>query len=116
MRTKRGYVRRRRANRVLKAARGYRGGRSKLFRSAKETLRRAWWYGRAHRRDKKGDFRRLWIARINAAARMRGMSYSRFMQGLKRASVELNRKVLANLALTDGKAFDELVGLAQSSL
>ena len=116
MRTKRGYVRRRRANRVLKAARGYRGGRSKLFRSAKETLRRAWWYGRAHRRDKKGDFRRLWIARINAATRMRGMSYSRFMQGLRKASVELNRKVLANLALTDDRAFDELVGLARSSL
>jgi large subunit ribosomal protein L20 len=109
-------VRRRRANRVLKAARGYRGGRSKLFRSAKETLRRAWWYGRAHRRDKKGDFRRLWIARINAATRMRGMSYSRFMQGLKKASIELNRKVLANLALTDDKAFDELVGLARASL
>lgn len=116
MRTKRGYVRRRRANRLLKAARGYRGGRSKLFRPAKETLRRAWWYGRAHRRDKKGDFRRLWIARINAAARMRGMNYSRFMAGLKKASIELNRKVLANLALTDEKVFDELVGLAQSSL
>jgi large subunit ribosomal protein L20 len=116
MRTTRGYVRRRRANRILKAARGYRGGRSKLFRSAKETLRRAWWYGRAHRRDKKGDFRRLWIARINAAARMRGMSYSQFMAGLKKASIQLNRKVLANIALTDEEAFDKLVGAAQGAL
>lgn len=116
MRTSRGYVRRRRANRLLKAAKGYRGSRSKLFRAAKETLRRAWWYGRAHRRDKKGIFRKLWIARINAATRMRGMSYSRFMAGLKRASIELNRKVLANIALTDEKAFDDLVAAAQAAL
>jgi large subunit ribosomal protein L20 len=101
---------------VLKAARGYRGGRSKLFRPAKETLRRAWWYGRVHRRDKKGDFRRLWIARINAAARMRGLNYSRFMGGLKKANVELNRKVLANLALTDEPAFDRLTELAREAL
>ncbi|MHC4481432.1 MAG: 50S ribosomal protein L20 [Planctomycetota bacterium] len=116
MRTTRGYTRRRRTKRVLKAARGYRGGRSKLFRSAKETLRRAWWYGRRHRREKKRDFRRLWISRINAAARMRGLPYSRFMNGLRRANVALNRKVLANLALTDARAFDELAEMARKSL
>jgi len=116
MRTTRGFVRRRRVNRVLKAARGYRGGRSKLFRSAKETLRRAWWYGRVHRRDKKGDFRRLWITRISAATRMRGMSYSQFMGGLSKASIELNRKLLANLALTDPAAFDELVTMAKQAV
>ena len=115
MRTTRGYTRKRRVKRVLKAARGYRGGRSKLFRSAKETLRRAWWYGRAHRRDKKGNFRRLWIARINAAARMRGINYSLFIAGLKRHNVALNRKVLANLALTDTAAFDQLADLARQT-
>lgn len=116
MRTKTGTVRRRRAKRILKAARGYRGGRSKLVRSAKETLRRAWWYSRIHRRAKKRDFRRLWITRINAATRMRGISYSRFMAGLKRADVALNRKVLANFALTDARAFDHLVELAKQAL
>lgn len=115
MRTRRGYTRRRRVNRILRAARGYRGARGKQFRSAKETLRRAWWFGRAHRRDKKGDFRRLWIARINAATRMRGISYSRFIAGLKKANVALNRKVLANLALTDTQVFDELVDLARQA-
>ena len=101
---------------MLKAAKGYYGARSKVFRSAKETLRRAWWYGRAHRRKKTGEFRRLWIVRINAATRMRGLRYSRFMAGLKRANVELNRKVLANLALTDEGAFDELVQMARAAL
>ena len=113
MRTTRGSVRRRRANRILKAARGYRGARSKLFKSAKETLRRAWWYGRVHRRQKKGNFRRLWITRIIAATRMRGVSYSQFMGGLKKANVELNRKALANLALTDSGAFGQLVAMAR---
>ena len=115
MRTKRGVVRKRRVKRMLKNAKGYRGARSKLYRSAKETVRRAWWYGRAHRRKKTGEFRRLWITRINAAARMRGMSYSRFIGGLKKADIELNRKVLANLALTDPAAFDKLVEMAQSA-
>ena len=109
MRTTRGYARRRRVNRMLKAAKGYMGGRSKLFKSAKETVRRAWWYARAHRRKRKRDFRRLWITRISAASRMRGVSYSRLMAGLRKADIVLNRKVLANLALTDTKAFDELV-------
>lgn len=116
MRTKRGNTRRRRVKRLLKQARGYRGARSKLYRSAKETLRRAWWYSRMHRRRKKRDFRKLWITRINAAARMRGSTYSRFMGGLKKADVELNRKVLANLALTDSGTFDRLVEVAQDAL
>ncbi|MFO7955792.1 MAG: 50S ribosomal protein L20 [Candidatus Brocadiia bacterium] len=116
MRTKRGNTRRRRVKRLLKQARGYRGARSKLYRSAKETLRRAWWYSRMHRRRKKRDFRKLWITRINAAARMRGSTYSRFMGGLKKADVELNRKVLANLALTDSGTFDRLVEMAQDAL
>ena len=116
MRTTRGFVRNRRVKRVLKAARGYRGARSKLFRSAKETLRRAWWYGRAHRRKKTGEFRRLWIVRINAAARLRGMSYSRLVGGLKKAGIELNRKVLADLALTDEAAFTQIVDMAKAAL
>lgn len=116
MRTKTGFVRRRRANRLHRAAKGYRGSRRTLLRVVKETVRRAWWYSRTDRRAKKRDLRRLWIARINAAARMRGINYSRFMAGLKRANVELNRKVLANLALTDEHAFDQLVGLAREAL
>jgi len=116
MRTKGGYARRRRVNRLLKAAKGYRGARSKLYRAAKETVRRALWYGRRDRRRKKREFRRLWITRISAATRMRGLSYSRFMAGLKKANVELDRKVLANLALTDTGAFDKLVDTARQAL
>lgn len=116
MRTRSGKVRNRRGNRLLKAAKGYRGARSKLYRPAKETVRRAWWFARRDRRRKKRDFRRLWITRINAAARMRDMSYSRFMGGLKKAGIELDRKILANLALTDEEAFDRLVEAAQTAL
>jgi len=115
MRTRRSFVRRRRVNRLLKAASGYRGGRGKLYRPAKETVRRAMWYGRRDRRAKKRDFRQLWIARINAATRMRGITYSRFMCGLKKANVGLNRKLLANLALTDTRAFDELAEMAKQT-
>jgi large subunit ribosomal protein L20 len=113
MRTRRGFTRRRRVNRLLKDAKGYFGGRGKLYRPAKETVRRAQWYGRRDRRAKKRDYRTLWIARINAASRMRGISYSRFMSGLRKANVALNRKLLANLALTDTRAFDELAELAK---
>ena len=116
MRTKRGYVRRRRVNRVLDAARGYVGGRSKLFKTAKEAVRRAWWYARAHRRRNKSNFRSLWITRISAASRMRGVSYSHFMAGLRKADIQLNRKVLANLALTDTQAFDELIKKAAQAV
>jgi len=116
MRTKTGVPRRKRRKRLLKAARGFRGARGKLYRTAKETLMRAWRYGRIHRRKKKGDFRRLWITRISAAARMRGLSYSSLMNGLKKANVELNRKVLAELALNDPDAFDRVVELAHKEL
>lgn len=102
--------------RLLKAAKGYRGARGKLFRTAKETVRRAMWYSRIHRRRKKRDFRALWITRISAAARLRGLSYSKLMGGLKKANVALNRKVLANLALTDANAFDQLAELAREAL
>ena len=101
---------------MLKAARGYRGGRSKLFRPAKETLRRAWWYGRAHRRKKTGDFRSLWITRINAAARLNGSSYSQLMAGLSRAGVDIDRKILADLAVHDGAAFGRLVDVAKGAV
>lgn len=116
MRTTKGAARRKKKKRVMKAARGYKGGRSKLYRQAKESLMRAWRYGWVHRRQKKRDFRRLWITRINAAARMRGMNYSRLMGGLKKANVELNRKVLADLALNDPPAFDRLVEMARENL
>lgn len=116
MRTKTGHVRSRRHKRVLKQARGYRGARHRTYHAARETLRRAMWYSRLGRRQKKRDFRRLWITRINAAARMRGISYSSLMGGLNRADVALNRKVLANLALTDEPAFDRLVETAREAL
>lgn len=100
----------------MKAARGYWGGRSRSFRPAKETLVRAWRFATIHRRLRKRDFRRLWILRINAAARMRAIKYSRFIHGLKRANVGLNRKILADLAITDPGAFDQLVEVAQNAL
>ena len=87
-----------------------------MYRAAKETVRRAWRFGWVSRRQKKRDFRSLWITRLTAAARMRGLSYSRFMLGLKRADVTLNRKVLSDLAISDPAAFDRIVELAQSQL
>ena len=116
MRTTRGFKRKRRVKRLLRAAKGYVGGRSKLFRAAKETVRRAWWYGKRDRRRKKRSFRRLWVARINAAARMRGLRYSQLISGLKKADIALNRKVLANLALTDTSVFDDLCVAARGAL
>lgn len=114
-RVKKGVTARRRHKKVLKLARGYYGARSKLYRTANEAVLHALWYSYAHRRKRKGDFRRLWIARINAAARQSGMSYSRFINGLKRAGVEVNRKVLADLAVRDARAFGQLVTKAQQS-
>jgi len=116
MRTRKGAARRKKRKRILKAARGYWGSRGKLYRVAKETLSRAWRYGRIHRRQKKRDFRKLWIVRINAAARMRGISYSKLMAGLKKADIGLNRKSLAELALSDAEAFDLLVEEARKHL
>ncbi|MFW5922882.1 MAG: 50S ribosomal protein L20 [Planctomycetota bacterium] len=116
MRTKKGAARNRKKKRVLKAARGQWGGRSKQYRTAKQSLRRAWRSSWEHRRQKKRDFRRLWIQRINAAARMRGLNYSRFIGGKKKADIELNRKMLADLAVNDVPAFDKVFELASAEM
>jgi large subunit ribosomal protein L20 len=113
-RAKSAVARRRRHRRVLKAARGYRGTRGRLYRAAKEAVMHAHHYAYQHRRRRKRDFRRLWIARINAASRRLGVSYSLFMAGLKRQGVELNRKMLAEIAVRDPQAFAQLVELAKS--
>ncbi len=103
---------RRRRKKILKAAKGYYGGRSKLYRTAKESVQRGLAYAYVHRRRKKRDFRRLWITRINAAARIYGLSYGLFINGLKKAGVLLDRKNLAEIAITDEKAFAKLAELA----
>jgi large subunit ribosomal protein L20 len=107
---------RKRRKKVLKYAKGYFGNKSKLFRYAKEAVQHAWQYAYAARRKKKADFRGLWIVRINAACRNAGISYSRFMEGLKAASIELDRKVLSDLAIRDEVAFNALVKQAQDAL
>ena len=99
---------------VLEAASGYRGQRSRLYRKAKEQLLHSATYNYAHRKDRKGDFRSLWIQRINAAAREEGMTYNRFISGLKTAGVEVDRKILAELAVNDSTAFAALVEIARS--
>ncbi|MBX3139486.1 MAG: 50S ribosomal protein L20 [Trueperaceae bacterium] len=111
-RAKTGIVRRRRHQKVLKRAKGYWGLRSKSFRVAQQTLLNAADYSYRDRRDKKPQFRRLWIARINAAARQEGMSYSRFVAGLRKAGVQLDRKVMADLAVREPAAFKALVEVA----
>jgi large subunit ribosomal protein L20 len=116
MRIKRGFKARRRRNKVLKLARGFRGGRSKLFRTAAGTLDRALNYAFRDRRQRKRDFRKLWIARINAAARINELSYSKFISGLKKASVALDRKVLAELAVSDPAGFSKIAALASQQL
>ncbi|MFZ1412856.1 MAG: 50S ribosomal protein L20 [Micropruina sp.] len=100
---------------VLEQASGYRGQRSRLYRKAKEQLLHSYVYSYAHRKDRKGDFRKLWIQRINAAARAEGMTYNRFISGLKVAGIEVDRKILAELAVNDAKAFNALVELAKAS-
>ncbi|MCL6580531.1 MAG: 50S ribosomal protein L20 [Firmicutes bacterium] len=115
-RVKRGVTKHRRHRKILKLAKGFRGTKSKLWRPANEAVLHALWYSFAHRRKKKGDFRRLWIARINAAARLNGLSYSRLMSGLKKAGVQINRKVLADLAVRDAAAFGQLVRKAKEGL
>jgi len=100
----------------MKLAKGFWGGRSKLWKAAKEAVERAQKYAYRDRRRKKGDFRRLWITRINAAARLHELSYSRLMSGLKRAGVEINRKVLADLAVRDAEAFRQLAEVAKKAL
>jgi len=101
---------------VLERASGYRGQRSRLYRKAKEQLLHSMTYAYRDRKDRKGNFRRLWIQRINAAARANGMTYNRFVQGLKAAGVEVDRRVLADLAVTDGAAFAALVEVARKAL
>ena len=103
-------------NRVLKLAKGYRGARSKQYKIAKQSVMRALTSAYAGRKQKKRQFRQLWIARINAAARINGLSYSKFMYGLKLAGVELNRKVLADMAVNDAEGFAILAELAKSKL
>ncbi len=105
-----------RKKKIMRAAKGARGGRSKLYKSAKETVERGLRYAYRDRRRRKRDFRRLWIVRINAAARLHDLSYSRFMSGLRKAGVEVNRKVLADLAVRDPAAFGELAEVAKQSL
>lgn len=103
-------------NRVLKLAKGYRGARSKQYRVAKQSVMRALASSYAGRKERKRQFRRLWIARINAAARMNGLSYSKMMHGLKVAGVDINRKMLAELAVNDAEGFKTLAELAKSSV
>ena len=107
---------RKRRKKVLKLAKGYFGAKSKLFKTAKEAVMKSGQYAYIGRRQRKRDFRRLWIARINAAAKLNGMNYSTFMNGLKKAGVSLNRKMLAELAVSDAAAFTALVEKAKAAL
>lgn len=116
MRVKRGFKARQRRKKVLKLAKGYRGGRSKLFRTAADAVDKALMYAYRDRRVRKRDFRRLWIARINAAARMNDLSYSKFIRGLKLANVTIDRKILADLAVSDPTGFAQIATLAAQQL
>jgi len=112
MRIKRGFKARRRRKKVLRLAKGFRGGRSKLFRTAADAVDKALSYAYRDRKVRKRDFRRLWIVRINAGARMNNISYSKFIHGLKQANVEIDRKVLAELAVSDPGTFSQLAAKA----
>jgi large subunit ribosomal protein L20 len=114
MRVKRGFTARRRRKKILKLAKGFRGGRSKVFRATADALDKALMYAFRDRRARKRDFRSLWIVRINAAARIHDLGYSKFMSGLKRGNVALDRKVLAELAISDPGAFSQLAQLAST--
>lgn len=116
MRVKRGLAAHRRHKKYLDMAKGYRGGRSRLYRTAREAVERSLVYAFRDRKVKKREFRKLWILRINAAARLNGLSYSRFMHGLTLAGVELNRKVLADLAVREKEDFAKIAELAKSKL
>jgi len=115
-RVKSNVARLKRKNKVMKLAKGYWGGRSKLWKASKETVERAQRYAYRDRRAKKREFRRLWITRINAAARLNEISYSRLMNGLRRAGVEIDRKILADLAVRDPGAFTKLAEVAKQAL
>lgn len=114
-RVKTGVTAHARHKKILKLAKGYKGSKSKQFKKANETVMKALYYARRDRRAKKGDFRKLWIARINAAARINGISYSRLICGLTKANVEVNRKMLADLAINDTAAFTKLVDIAKEN-
>ena len=116
MRIKRGFKARRRRKKVLKLAKGFRGGRGKLFRTAADAVDKALMYSYRDRRTRKRDFRRLWITRINAATRLNNLTYSKFIRGLKLAGVELDRKVLAELAISDPAGFAKITNLAAQQL
>ncbi|MBP9502848.1 MAG: 50S ribosomal protein L20 [Candidatus Promineofilum sp.] len=116
MRVKGGFVTRRRHKKILSMTKGQWGTRSKLFRRANEAMMKSYWYAYRDRRNRKRDFRRLWIARINAATRTHGLSYSRFMHGLRVAEVKLDRKALADLAVRDEAAFAAVVDVAKNAL
>ncbi|KYD10814.1 50S ribosomal protein L20 [Heyndrickxia sporothermodurans] len=113
-RVKGGIVSRRRRKKVLKLAKGYFGSKHTLYKTANEQVMKSYMYAYRDRRQKKRDFRKLWITRINAAARINGLSYSRLMHGLKLAGIEVNRKMLADLAIHDEKAFTELANQAKA--
>ena len=115
-RVKGGVVSRKRRKRILKLAKGYYGAKSKLFKTAKQAVMKSYMYAYRDRRQKKRDFRKLWIARINAAARLNGLSYSKLMHGLKLAGIEMNRKMLADLAVNDAAAFTVLAEQAKAAL
>ncbi len=114
-RAKGGYKSRQRRNRVRKHAKGFRGGRSKLWKAAIEAVHRKWRFAFFHRRKRKSDFRGIWIVRINAAAREVGMSYSRLIAGLSKANIELDRKILSDLAVSDPNAFRKVVEAAKAA-
>ncbi len=114
-RVKRGFRARRRRKKIMKAARGFRAGRSTLYRTAKQTVHRAWAYAYRDRRQRKRQFRRLWITRINAAARQNGLNYSRLIGGLQKANIELDRKILADMAVFDPAAFTKVAEAARAA-
>jgi len=114
-RAKRGFKARRRRNRIRQHAKGFRGGRSKLWKAMVDAVHHAWRFATQHRRKRKRDFRELWIVRINAAARLNGTTYSRLVGGLKRANIQLDRKVLADLAISDPTAFTKIVERASAA-
>lgn len=115
-RVKTGVIRRQRHKKILKLARGFYSGRRKHFRKAKEQIERSLVYAYRDRRAKKRDFRKLWIIRINAACRLNGLSYSRFINALKKSGIELDRKILAHLAMNDAKAFEDIINQVKKAL
>lgn len=116
MRVKGGFTTQRRHKKILRMTRGQWGTKHRLFRRANEAMMKSYWYAYRDRRQRRRDFRRLWIARINAAARLNGMSYSRLVHGLKLADIQLDRKILADIAVRDIGAFGQIVNIAKAAL